>query len=127
MRERGAQLALQLDPGPAGLEDDAEAVRDVGEQVGALGVQARHRLAVDREHADLLGAVPDRHLDQVAGTEAGDPVGPRVGAVAQARPPHREPAQARAEAARDGLGDPRQVGCGAEAPRRAAGSSGSGR
>ena len=74
VRERGAQLALQLDPRPAGLEDDAQTVRDVGEQVGALGVQARHRLAVDREHPDLLGAVPDRYLDQVGGAEAGDPV-----------------------------------------------------
>ena len=66
VRERGAQLALQLDPRPAGLEHHAEAVGDVGEQVRRAGRAGPARgLAVDREHADLLGAVPDRHLDQV--------------------------------------------------------------
>jgi len=47
VRERRTQLPFQLDPGPAGLEHDPEAVRDVGEQLGALRVQPGHRLAVD--------------------------------------------------------------------------------
>ena len=126
VRERGPQLALQLDPGPAGLEDDPEAVGDVGEQLGALRVQPGHRLAVDGQHADLLGAVPDRHLDQVVGPEPGSPVRPRVGAVAQAGPADRQAADARAQTAGDGLGDPRQVGCGRR-PRRGQRPIGQGR
>ena len=128
VRERGPQLSLQLDPGPAGLEHDSEGVSDVGEQVGALGLQPRHRLAVDRQHADLLAAVPDRHLDQVGdGETGGGAVGPLVGAVTQARPPHGEPADTRAQAESDSLGDSGQVRRGRGRPRRRSTWTGSGR
>ena len=96
-------------PEPARRHDHPEAVGHVVQQVAALLLQPGDGGPVHGDRADQLDAVPHRHLDQLV-RRVLRPVRPGVGAVAQPRPVHGQPARRRAEPAPDGLGDAGEVG-----------------